>query len=114
MLQVWRRAAKYDQRRASVASWLTLIARSRAIDRYRSNRSYDRALVTVEMEPKSSTVRAEGTENVWQRELRGRLRTILGQLPPAQRDVIEALYFRGLTQVGRDLKKITTVNFLVA
>ena len=99
MLQVWRQAAKYDPRRASVASWLSMIARSRAIDRYRSTKGHDRTLANVEREPGSSTVDPRGTHNVWLHELRRRLRTALEQLPAAQRDVIHAMYFRGLTHV---------------
>src|SRR6476661_7993596 len=36
--QVWRSAARYDARRSSGATWLILIARSRALDRLRAQR----------------------------------------------------------------------------
>ena len=35
-LQVWKRSATYDPRRGSVAAWLLMVTRSRALDRYRS------------------------------------------------------------------------------
>ena len=99
MLQVWGQAAKYDPRRASVATWLGMIARSRAIDRHRSKRAYEHVVADAARAADTSTEGPVGTENVWLRELRCRLRTELAKLPLAQREVIEALYFRGLTQV---------------
>ena len=36
-LTVWRRAATFDQNRASPMTWLSTIARSRSIDAYRRN-----------------------------------------------------------------------------
>src|SRR6188768_1011338 len=42
-LQAWRQAGRYDHRRASVLTWLSMVARTRAIDRYRGGRSRQRA-----------------------------------------------------------------------
>ena len=42
-VQVWRQAGRYDHRRASVLTWLSMVARTRAIDRYRGGRSRQKA-----------------------------------------------------------------------
>ena len=40
-VQVWRDAGRFDPARASVKTWLFTIARSRALDRWRSRRSVE-------------------------------------------------------------------------
>jgi RNA polymerase sigma-70 factor, ECF subfamily len=40
-VQVWQTAAHYDVTRGSVTTWIVMICRSRAIDRYRQNESVD-------------------------------------------------------------------------
>ena len=42
-VQVWKQAATYDPRRGTVGAWLLTVARSRALDRYRSAASRQRA-----------------------------------------------------------------------
>src|SRR5438093_5247720 len=37
--QVWAQASRYDTSRGAVAAWMLMMARSRAIDRLRSNRA---------------------------------------------------------------------------
>lgn len=47
-LQVWKRAPSFDPARGSVGAWLTTVARTRALDRYRSMRSRNTAESKVE------------------------------------------------------------------
>ena len=98
--QAWAQAKRYDATRGSVASWLLMIARSRAIDRLRSRRakpdsapfSHDTAVVDLP-EP------ALGAEHrVLTAEAAARLRAALTVLPLTQRVAIELAYFEGLTQ----------------
>src|SRR5919108_2027252 len=46
-LQVWRGAATFDPTRASVAAWLTMVVRSRALDRLRARRRHERTIASA-------------------------------------------------------------------
>ena len=95
--QVWRQAANYDPRRGTPSAWILTIARSRAIDRFRSTdqtRRRQEPLATVE------TARSDGAdpeESASEAERREIVRSALDSLPPEQRQVIELAYFGGLS-----------------
>jgi RNA polymerase sigma-70 factor, ECF subfamily len=86
------------------ATWLTRIARNRAIDRLRARRA--RANVNVEPAvhdaadvPRSrEPVTRDTPETVLEsRTMAGAVRTALAALTPTQRALIEAAYFEGYT-----------------
>ena len=95
--QVWRQAATYDAGRGTPSAWLLTIARSRAIDRFRSANQARRrvdSLDEVAAAPASGPgpdVHAADTER---REI---VRAALDSLPPEQRAVIDLAYFGGLS-----------------
>jgi RNA polymerase sigma-70 factor (ECF subfamily) len=95
-IQVWKRAATYDPRRGSVAAWLLTVARTRALDRYRSKSARDRAESSVDPEPPSRP--ADPPVSAFQGQLGERVRHALGTLTPQQREVLETAYFGGLSQ----------------
>ena len=95
-LQVWKRAETFDPRRGSVAAWLLTVARTRALDRYRSLSSRDRAEAKVDPEPVNTPV---GPAAAAEREQLGeRVRDALSRLDDKQRQVLEIAYFQGLSQ----------------
>ena len=96
-LQVWRNAKDYTDQRGTVAAWLVLLARSRAIDRVRS-----RASRTRREEPFQEFAQFRSTDPGPDRETeislhRRRVASALDTLPPEQRKVIELAFFSGLT-----------------
>jgi RNA polymerase sigma-70 factor (ECF subfamily) len=96
-LQAWNQAERYDPARSSVSTWLILIARSRALDRFRSRDARGRAAAAAHAEPKPEpSDRAEA--NVLHAERRTRVRAVLSELPPEQREVLELAFFEGLSQ----------------
>lgn len=96
-VHAWNRASRYDPTRASVATWLALITRSRAIDRLRSRRVVERTTeaagreVTRHESPKAASA-------VLQDERRVRIAAALAGLPAEQRQVLEMAYYRGMSQ----------------
>jgi len=95
-LQVWKRVATFDPKRGTVAAWLVMLARSRALDRYRSLSSRRNAETKVEAAPEAS--RDDASTPAAQRQLSERVASALAQLAPQQRQVIEIAYFEGLSQ----------------
>jgi RNA polymerase sigma-70 factor (ECF subfamily) len=98
--RVWERAQTYRGDQAKVSTWLTSIARYRAIDmlRHRSARPEQQSLEWAEMSPAASTQMSspeEATELALQRR---RVRAALAQLPREQRQVLVLAYFKGYTQ----------------
>ncbi|MEL7058843.1 MAG: sigma-70 family RNA polymerase sigma factor [Acidobacteriota bacterium] len=97
-LQVWHQAPRYDRSKASVPTWLVLIARSRAIDRLRSERVKSRTLNDFGQQRGATHTSPEGARTVLEEQRRSRLRNELGKLPDEQRQVLELAFFNGLTQ----------------
>jgi RNA polymerase sigma-70 factor, ECF subfamily len=95
--QVWREAGKYEARRGSVITWLSLLARSRAIDAVRSRRDHP---VSDNEAQESATEPADGPEEVASLGQRSLLvRDALADLPQTQRVALELTFFGGLTHV---------------
>jgi len=95
--QVWRQANRYDTSRGAALGWITTIARSRAIDRLRSERhnlkEYELNEATTQ---ETSDTNPESASEA--SEMRRFIRAALDALPPEQREVIELSYYAGLTQ----------------
>jgi RNA polymerase sigma-70 factor (ECF subfamily) len=95
--QAWRQASRYDAGRGTVAGWLLMQARSRAIDRLRGRQArpdqpgVDPATVAGADPGNSPDVQAVQGEEV------DRVRRALGELPLLQRTAIELAYYEGLT-----------------
>ena len=98
--QVWRTAHSFDPTRGSVWRWLTVLVRSRALDRLRTaSAKRDRAQLSavedwelVSREPLPDTATIFNQERIL---IQGALRL----LPGEQRQAVELAYFSGLTHV---------------
>lgn len=95
-LQVWNKAADFDEARGRPFTWLVTLARSRAIDRLRSLSSRERTAQNAAHEIIEQT--SDAAEDAIRSEDGKVVRQALVQLPAEQRRVLELAYFEGLTQ----------------
>ena len=92
---VWRRASRYDPADGTVLGWIMNQARSRAIDRLRSDHRRKR-VDTDDRSPPSDS--AADPQDVLAFKQQGRaLRDALGMLTPEERQTMEVAFFGELT-----------------
>jgi RNA polymerase sigma-70 factor (ECF subfamily) len=96
--QVWRTAANFDASKGNPAGWLTMVARSRAIDRYRSKMS------RVEREKRDFSpvpdLEDENPQPEFQSMLQQRRAVVLealSHLRAEERTALEMAFFMGYT-----------------
>jgi RNA polymerase sigma-70 factor (ECF subfamily) len=101
--QAWRDAARFDAERGSVAGWLTMIARSRALDLVRARGRRERMTANAaadrpDVPPAMSAFRSDPAGALDHDERRRQVQQALDTLSPPQRQAIELAYFEGLSQ----------------
>lgn len=99
-LAVWRNPDRYDRTRGSVRSWLMGTVHHRAVDAVRREQAQRRRVDQasglgrgIEEDPVDDVLAAIDLPR--ERRL---VRKALGELPDEQRDVIQRMYFDGLSQ----------------
>ena len=94
-LTVWRKAAAFDETRASPVTWLAALARNRAIDRLRASAPRARDIDVSDLDladPSPSALSAlEVSEEARQ------LDHCLSELEPAHAGAVRSAFFGGLT-----------------
>jgi RNA polymerase sigma-70 factor (ECF subfamily) len=101
--QAWRDAPRFEAGRGSVAGWLTMIARSRALDLVRARGRRDRITATAAADRPDAPLAMGQTGpdpagSLDHDERRRQVRQALDTLSPPQRQAIELAYFEGLSQ----------------
>ncbi len=90
MTKLWRLAASYDHTRASVRTWVFMIARTAVVDLHRRR---EQVAVPVQIDDQ-----ADETDEL-DRLLRAEaVRAALDRLSPPHREVLELAYFNGRSQ----------------
>jgi len=88
-MQLWRNPGACDASRGSLAPWLAVIARNRAVDTIRKRRPQDDiSEVTLGVEPDMA---AEADRS----RVAEKVRAVLKDMPPPQRGALEMAYFEG-------------------
>jgi RNA polymerase sigma-70 factor, ECF subfamily len=95
--QAWRTATRFEPGRGTVAGWLLMIARTRAIDRLRARQARPDTTgdVVLDRMPGHSEAASDALIASEQYE---RIRQGLFALPVEQRTALELAYFEGLSQ----------------
>jgi len=88
-MQLWRNPGTFDASRGSLAPWLAVIARNRAVDALRKRRPQsDIEDVTLSVEP-DLAVEADRSR------VAEKIRCVLKDMPAPQRNALEMAYFEG-------------------
>jgi RNA polymerase sigma-70 factor (ECF subfamily) len=95
-LQVWRKAADFDESRGRPFTWLVTLARSRGIDRLRTLASRERVAEAGAREVSEEI--SDAANDAFKSEQRGLVSNALAKLPDEQKRPIMLAYFDGLTQ----------------
>ena len=94
-VELWRLAARFDESRGSVTSWVATVAHRRAIDRVRSEQSSrDRVARQVSNISRDYDDVSDEVESKFER---ARVRRALERLTGVQREAVELAYFGGHT-----------------
>jgi RNA polymerase sigma-70 factor (ECF subfamily) len=93
-VEIWQRAGDYDPSRGTVATWMRLRTRSRALDRVRSSSRRERA---TEISDRVLSYAEWGVESADQSTDQSAVRAALADLPAEQSTVIVLSYFAGMS-----------------
>ncbi len=98
---LWQKAGQYYRDRGRPITWLTSMARNRAIDRLRARNRQTKLKGAysdfISVIPSASAPLA-GPEAASRRDTCRTVRSAVMELTPIQREAIEKVYFEGLTQ----------------
>jgi RNA polymerase sigma-70 factor (ECF subfamily) len=97
-LSLWRHPERYDAGRGSVRAWLMSTVHHRAVDLVRREEAHRRRAEGVLAEPPPEDPADRAVEVVGLPEERAAVRAALEGLSAEQRQVIELMYFDGLSQ----------------
>jgi RNA polymerase sigma-70 factor (ECF subfamily) len=96
-LQAWREAQRYRADLAPPRGWLLLLARSRALDRLKSDAARRRREDATVRLAATWAEMPRGVARLERLERRRRIRSALGHLSTEQRQAVELAFFEGLT-----------------
>ena len=97
-MHVWRSPRSFDSRRGTLGSYLTMMARSRALDRWRTRSAREAAVERAKAERSVESLTAEdASEPVIRRDGERRVLRALEELPRDQREAVLLAFGKGLT-----------------
>jgi RNA polymerase sigma-70 factor, ECF subfamily len=106
LVEVWRKAARFDPERGTASGWITTLAHRRAVDRVRSEQASRDRDERVSRRDRSRDVDVVADE-VQVRLDHWQVRQALAALTDRQREAIELAYFQGHTY--RDVARVLDI-----
>jgi RNA polymerase sigma-70 factor (ECF subfamily) len=100
-VELWNRAAHYDEAKGKALGWIVTLARRRAIDKVRRRQACARAEERLRLETERSPAMARQPrveDDVYAADRAAVLQRLLATLPEAQREALRLAYYRGLSQ----------------
>lgn len=95
--QAWRQAGRYDPNRASVAGWLLMITRARALDALRARQARPDRTHSVEL-PELPAHNPGPEMTLLSSDAIQRVRAVMREFDETLRAPVELAYFEGLSQ----------------
>ena len=90
--QIWRTADRFNAARGSLAGWLLVAARNRAISRLRRKKGK-----TEDLDENGVHLPIDLGATVARNVLLNKVRGVMGSLPEGQRQAVELAYFEGMS-----------------
>ena len=90
--QVWQTASQFESDRGSLAGWLAVAARNRAVSKLRRKTGK-----SEELDANGVDLRVDVETTVAQNLLLEKVRAVMASLPDGQRMAVECAYFEGMT-----------------
>ena len=100
-VEIWNVSANYCASKGKVLGWIITMSRRRSIDRLRKKQSYARVSEKLQLETEQQPeawVTNSADEDIERNDVRKILAGVLATLPPAQMQVIELAFYRGMSQ----------------
>jgi len=103
-MDLWERPQAYDPRRGPLRAYVAMVARARAIDRWRAGRALARAVDRSTMEADAAPAAESAAEGVLRRERSRQVLRVLDEIPRPQR---EALLLTGSGLAHHEIARVT-------
>jgi RNA polymerase sigma-70 factor (ECF subfamily) len=87
-MDLWERPDAYDSRRGPLSSYVSMVARARAIDRWRSSRAQGRAAERVALQREHAEAQESAADRAIRRERARQILQALQRIPGAQREAL--------------------------